>query len=96
VGEHIRAPRLYRGKDIQWWMDAAGVHDERHDAGDDIARARRVPSLQLAGTMDRSTLDLNALTEIGVTLVGRFAGIATARRNLPARCATCARYPTSR
>ena len=79
VGEHIRAPRMYRGKDIQWWMDAAGVHDERYDAVDDIARARRVPSLQLAGTPDRSTLDLNALTDIGVTLVGRLAGIANGK-----------------
>ena len=75
VGEHIRAPRVYRGKDLEWWMDAAGVLDERHDQVDDIARARRVPSLQLAGTPDRSTLDLNVLTDIGVTLVGRLAGI---------------------
>jgi putative flavoprotein involved in K+ transport len=75
VGEHIRAPRMYRGKDLQWWMDAAGVQDERYDAVDDINRARRVPSLQLAGTPDRSTLDLNALTDIGVRLVGRLAGI---------------------
>jgi putative flavoprotein involved in K+ transport len=75
VGEHIRAPRVYRGKDLEWWMDAAGILDERYDKVDDIARARRVPSLQLAGTPDRSTLDLNALTGIGVRLVGRFAGI---------------------
>jgi putative flavoprotein involved in K+ transport len=75
VGEHIRAPRMYRGKDLEWWMDAAGILDERYDKVDDIARARRVPSLQLAGTPDRSTLDLNALTGIGVRLVGRLAGI---------------------
>src|SRR5262249_13108588 len=75
VGEHIRAPRLYRGKDLQWWMDAAGVQDDRYDEADDIGRARRVPSLQLAGTPDRSTLDLNVLTDLGVTLVGRLAGI---------------------
>jgi putative flavoprotein involved in K+ transport len=75
VGEHIRAPRVYRGKDLQWWMDVAGVLDERYDEVDNIARARRVPSLQLAGTPDRSTLDLNALTEIGVKLVGRLAEI---------------------
>jgi putative flavoprotein involved in K+ transport len=75
VGEHIRAPRMYRGKDLQWWMDAAGVHDERYDQIDDVARARRVPSLQLAGTPDRSTLDLNALSDIGVKLVGRLGGI---------------------
>lgn len=79
VGEHIRAPRMYRGKDIQWWMDRAGVLDERYDTVDDITRARRVPSLQLAGTMGRSTLDLNALTNIGVRLVGRLAGIANGK-----------------
>ena len=76
VGEHIRAPRVYRGKDLQWWMDAAGVLDERYDEVEDIARARRVPSLQLAGTSDRSTLDINALTAIGVKLVGRLGGIS--------------------
>jgi putative flavoprotein involved in K+ transport len=73
VGEHIRAPRIYRGKDIQWWMDAAGVLDQRYDEVD-IARARKVPSLQLVGTPGR-TLDLNALSEIGVSLVGRLAGV---------------------
>ena len=25
VGQHIRAPRIYRGRDIEWWMDAAGL-----------------------------------------------------------------------
>jgi hypothetical protein len=27
---------MYRGKDLQWWMDAAGGLDERYDAVDDI------------------------------------------------------------
>jgi putative flavoprotein involved in K+ transport len=75
AGQHIRVPRLYRGRDISWWMDAAGVLDERYDEVDDIERARRVPSLQLTGSPDRMTLDLNALTGLGVKLVGRFAGI---------------------
>jgi putative flavoprotein involved in K+ transport len=75
VGQHIRAPRLYRGRDLQWWMDAAGVLDERYDEVDDIDRARGVPSLQLTGSPERRTLDLNALTAIGVRLVGRLAGI---------------------
>ena len=97
VGEHIRAPRVYRGKDLEWWMDAAGVLDERYDQVDDIARARRVPSLQLAGTPDRTTLDLNALSDIGVRLVGRLAGITEdGKAQFPARCATCARSPISR
>jgi putative flavoprotein involved in K+ transport len=75
VGEHIRAPRIYRGKDIQWWMDKAGVLDQRHDEVDDIGRARRVPSLQLTGSDEKRTLDLNALTERGVRLAGSLAGI---------------------
>jgi len=75
VGEHVRVPRVYRGRDIQWWMDAAGVLNERYDEIDDIGRARNVPSLQLAGSDDRRTLDLNSLTAVGVKLVGRLAGI---------------------
>jgi len=79
VGEHVRAPRVYRGKDIEWWMDAVGVLDERYDEVDDIVRARRVPSLQLAGSPTRATLDLNALTGIGVDIVGRLAGMKDGR-----------------
>ncbi len=79
VGEHVRAPRTYRGRDIQWWMDRAGVLDERYDAVDDIARARKVPSLQLVGTPERRSLDLNTLRGIGVRLRGKLAGIADGR-----------------
>ncbi len=75
VGEHIRMPRVYRGLDIQWWLDAVGILDERYDEVDDIVRARRVPSPQLIGTPQRSTLDLNTLTEAGVNIVGRLVGI---------------------
>jgi putative flavoprotein involved in K+ transport len=75
VGEHIRAPRVYRGRDIQWWMDKAGVLNEHYTEVDDINRARRVPSLQLTGTPDRSTLDLNTLVSHGVRLVGPLATI---------------------
>ena len=55
VGEHIRMPRIYRGLDIQRWLDATGILDERYDEVDDIARARRVPSPQLIGSPQRST-----------------------------------------
>ena len=79
VGEHVRGPRLYRDRDIHWWMEAAGVLDERYDEVDDIVRARRVPSMQLAGSQQRATFDLNALTSIGVNLVGRLAGISDGR-----------------
>jgi putative flavoprotein involved in K+ transport len=79
VGEHVRGPRLYRGRDIHWWMEASGVLDERYDEVDDIVRARRVPSMQLAGSLERTTFDLNALTGMGVELVGRLAGINDGR-----------------
>lgn len=75
VGEHIRLPRMYRGRDIQRWMETLGVLDERYDAVDDIARARRVPSPQLVGSSDRRNLDLNHLRTSGVQLVGRLVGI---------------------
>ena len=79
VGEHVRGPRVYRGRDVHWWMEAAGVLDERYDVVDDIVRARRVPAIQLAGSPERATFDLNALTSIGVKLVGRLAGINEGR-----------------
>ena len=75
VGEHIRAPRMYRDRDIQWWMDAIGAMDVRHDAVDDLERARRVPSLQLIGTPERASVDLNSLRAIGVEIVGRLVGL---------------------
>lgn len=75
VGEHVRMPRTYRGRDVLWWMDATGLWDERHDQVDDLDRARRLPSPQLVGTPDRATLDLNALSDLGVSLVGRLAAV---------------------
>ena len=91
VGEHVRVPRVYRGRDIKWWMDKAGVLDERYDEVDDIVRARNVPSLQLAGSPDRRMIDLNSLTQIGVKLIGRLAGIRDGKAqfsgSLPNQCA---------
>lgn len=75
VGEHVRMPRTYRGRDIQWWLEAIGRLDERYDEVDDIVRARHVPSPQLVGTPERKTLDLNSLTADGARLVGRLSAI---------------------
>jgi putative flavoprotein involved in K+ transport len=75
VGEHVRLPRTYRRRDVLWWMDASGVWNQRYDEIDDLARARRLPSPQLVGTPERTTLDLNALSALGVELVGRLAAV---------------------
>jgi putative flavoprotein involved in K+ transport len=92
VGGHVRMPRLYRGMDIMWWLDAAGILDERYDEVDDIVRARHVSSFQLVGSPARLTVDLNSLQQIGVRLVGRFAdvtddGTAQFSGSLPNQCA---------
>lgn len=75
VGEHVRACRTYRGRDIQWWMDASGLNDERYDQVENLRRARALSSFQLAGHADRRDIDLNALASLGVKLVGRLAGV---------------------
>ena len=74
VGDHVRLPRTYRGMDIHWWMDTVGQLDERYDEVEDLARARRLPSLQLVGSPERRTLDLNTVAAEGVHLVGRLVG----------------------
>jgi putative flavoprotein involved in K+ transport len=79
VGEHVRLPRTYRGRDVLWWMDVSGVWNQRFDEIDDLTRARRLPSPQLVGTPDRTTLDLNALSAMGIELVGRFASVRDGR-----------------
>jgi putative flavoprotein involved in K+ transport len=82
VGEHVRLPRVYRGKDIMWWLERTGVLDERWDEVDDLVRARNIPSPQLVGTPERRTLDLNALSDKGVRLMGRVAGVVDGEAQL--------------
>ena len=79
VGEHVRMPRMYRGRDVLWWMDASGVWDQQYHQMDDLARARKLPSPQLVGTPERTTLDLNALSAMGIELVGRFSALRDGR-----------------
>lgn len=75
AGQHIRMPRHYRGRDIQWWMDQSGLLSTSTDQIDDVARARGVPSLQLVGDTRSQFLDLNALQQSAVNVVGRLADI---------------------
>lgn len=73
VGAHIRMPRVYRGRDVEWWLHAIGLMNERYDAVEDLERARRTPSPQLIGGAAR--VDLNALQDLGVEIVGRLGAI---------------------
>ena len=91
AGEHVRVPRIYRGRNIKWWMDAIGFMDLRYDAVDDIDRARRLPSLQLIGAPGHETINLNSLRKAGVEIVGRVAGMHDGKvqfsASLPNYCA---------
>jgi putative flavoprotein involved in K+ transport len=82
VGEHIRLPRTYRGRDIYWWLDQIGQLDERYDEVEDVDRARRHASVQVVGSDDRHDLDLNALADHGVRVVGRFMAVRDGRAQL--------------
>ena len=79
IGEHVRMPRTYRGRDVLWWMDRSGVWDQRYDEIDDLTRARRLPSPQLVGTVERITLDLNTLEALGIELTGRLSAVRDGR-----------------
>jgi len=75
VGEHVRLPRTYRGRDVLWWMEASGVWNQLYTEVDDLMRVRHLPSPQLIGTPERATLDLNALSSAGVAIVGRLSAV---------------------
>ena len=75
VGEHVRLPRRYRGRDIFWWLEATGLLAERYDQIDDLTRARHLPSPQLTGTPQATMTDLNTLTAQGVRIAGRLGRV---------------------
>src|SRR5215467_8668823 len=74
VGRHSRLPRRYRGRDILWWMEHAGILGHTIDKMRDARSARSAPSLQLTGRSDHP-VGLDALAARGVTLAGRLAAV---------------------
>ena len=43
VGEHVRLPRTYRGRDVLWWMEHSGVWNQRYDEIDDVGAGATAP-----------------------------------------------------
>jgi putative flavoprotein involved in K+ transport len=79
AGRHIRLPRTYRGRDVMWWMDRAGVFDDRVE--DVPAHARNQPSVQLVGRAGAG-IDLASLAAAGVRVTGRLLGFDGAAARL--------------
>ena len=71
VGQHIRLPRRYRGRDIMWWLDRTGILVKPAAKVADLEAARREPSLQLVGSPEGMSIDLESLNAKGVRLLGR-------------------------
>lgn len=71
AGNHVRAPRSYRGRDIFDWLDGCGFLEEKPPANTDRARLLAQPSLQLIGTDNRAEIDLSVLAKLGVRIAGR-------------------------
>ena len=75
TGQHLRVPRSYRGRDIMWWLDRAGILDETEESVYDVEISREAPSFQLVGRPDHATLNLERLRRAGVLIVGRLSAI---------------------
>jgi putative flavoprotein involved in K+ transport len=75
VGAHTRIPRLYRGRDIMWWLDAMGVLTELASHRSDLDAARSEPSLHLVGCPDHHAIDLGVAQKAGIRLAGRAMGV---------------------
>lgn len=71
MGEHVKMPRQYRGRDIFWWMEQTRIAGEYIAENDDLRRLRKLPSPQLIGDQEHPIFDLNYLQEQGVQVVGR-------------------------
>ena len=76
ASRHTRLPRLYRGRDIMWWLDHYNILEADALMPEKLTAARVFPSMQLVGRPDRTDLNLGVLQRLGVRLVGRTAGIA--------------------
>jgi putative flavoprotein involved in K+ transport len=79
VGRHTRLPRRYRGRDILDWFHHMGVLDQRLSEVHSPSASREQPSMQLTGSADHRTLDLNVVQREGIRLVGRAEGAAGSR-----------------
>jgi putative flavoprotein involved in K+ transport len=83
VSRSGRAPRRYRGKDVNWWSNALGIYDRPVDQ---LASPREkfAAKPHISGTKGGHTLNLHQFARDGIILLGRIteldgAGVRLAR-----------------
>jgi putative flavoprotein involved in K+ transport len=74
VGSHTRGVRSHRGRDIFRWLEDTGRNDTLRTSLANPSAAPDAPSLQVVGGPVARDVDLRALQQRGVTLVGRLSG----------------------
>lgn len=65
VSKHDRPPRVYRGRDYDWWLGVLGLWDSEVTPGVEHV------SLAVSGAEGGKTIDFRRLAQEGMTLVGR-------------------------
>jgi putative flavoprotein involved in K+ transport len=91
VGEHVRLPRLYRGRDIKWWMEATGMMRSMTSIAFDVCHP--------CSLLERPSAQRSTSTRFAprVSRLSASLSLSMARRqNSRARWRTAARSPTSR
>jgi putative flavoprotein involved in K+ transport len=67
VGRHTRLPRMYRGRNILWWIDTMGGFKAPANPADEAAS----PAPQLVGHPDNRSIDVGLLQAQGVQIAGK-------------------------
>ena len=73
VGAHNKLPRRYRGHDTIWWMEQLGTFDTTVGSLPSLEEAMRRPSVSLTGVGGGHDLDLRALEQEGMILLGHIS-----------------------
>lgn len=74
VGNALRMPRRYRGKDIMWWADKLGILGRTPDKLPSL-KARFAGNPHVSGKGGGRTLNLHKFARDGVVLLGRLQGV---------------------
>ena len=76
AGRHGRGVRMYRGRDLFWWLHDSGLAYTPIDEIHDLDRARRSPNLAVSGANGGEDLDLGVLERMGCRVAGHLLQVS--------------------